>query len=219
MCMVYVYFTIYLSRYYIVFLIYLYNRHCLRAAVGSHRVGVQVCWPLLTKRPFTYVRHMCYALTRGPFITFFFLYRRLSSPIFPPPRAVVAILLWAKSIKSQGRGCLFFFFFPPFLLCRGVALGKPHDCEKPEVNIIYIYINVYARDKKKKCLKKIPTLLHDKRIKKAANHDRWWGKKFIFFFALAKSGIVLYFLIFSDLKYRVRRPSCHRDGLFLKAFL
>jgi len=39
------------------------------------------------------------------------------------------------------------------------------------------------------------------------------------FFALAESGIVLYFLIFSDLKYRVRRPPFHHNGLFLKAFL
>lgn len=45
------------------------------------------------------------------------------------------------------------------------------------------------------------------------------GKGKSSFFSLAESGIVLYFLIFSDLKYCVRRPPCRCGGLFLKAFL
>lgn len=132
----------------------------------------------------------------GPF--YYIFLPPVVPPILPPPVPLPLPLLFlrAKSIKSPGRGCFFFSFPLPcirtFLLRRGVALGKPHDCEKPGVNKkIYIYIYIKKRKKEMFSKKKIPTLLHDKRIKKAANHDRWRAKKSSFFSALVKSGIVL----------------------------
>lgn len=74
------------------------------------------CWPSVPSRTFD----TCVTLLPGALLLHFFFYR-LSSPIFPQPRAVdatAAFLLRAKSIKSPGRGCL--FFSVPFVPGRGL---------------------------------------------------------------------------------------------------
>lgn len=100
------------------------------------------CWPSVPSRTFD----TCVTLLPGALLLHFFftachpLYFRNRAPSTPPP------LFSSGPSQLSPRDVVVFFF--PFLLCRGVALGKPHDCEKPEVNIIYIY------REKKKCLKK-----------------------------------------------------------------
>jgi len=82
---------------------------------------------------------------------------------------------------------------------------------------IYIYIYIYTQGKKEMFKKKYTLYYTTNELKRRRTMTDGEGKSS--FFALAESGIVLYFLIFSDLKYRVRRPLSRHNGLFLKAFL
>lgn len=140
------YFTIFYDI--ISFFSYIYNCHRLWARAGYCwkqyvRVGLGFrcadhCWPSVPSRTFD----TCVTLLPGALLLHFFytachpLYfcHRAPPSTLPPP-----FFSSGPSQLSPRDVVVFFSFFFPFLLCRGVALGKPHDCEKPEVNIIYIY--------------------------------------------------------------------------------